>query len=191
MKVSGGKFKGRKILSLPKRKDTELLRPTTGRVKESVFAILSPYLDGTKFLDIFAGTGSVGIEALSRGASKVVFVESDRRLCSLIRKNLERLGVDRRSYEIICFDFIDALKRLSRRGEVFDFIYADPPYERGYYTKVVNLVKNLKLLDRDGLLILEEPSVSPFIPENELWLIDRRKYGTTTVSFLNFFPEVE
>lgn len=191
MKVVGGKYRGRPIKSMPKREDTKLLRPTTERVKESVFSILNNYLEGTKFLDLFAGTGSIGIEALSRGAEKVVFVESDRRFCKLIRENLQKLGIPKEKYEIICDDYTKALKKLSRRGEVFDFIYADPPYERGYYTRVVNMVKNLGLLDRDGLLILEEPKKNPFIPEDEEWLVEKRNYGTTTVSFINFHPEEE
>ncbi|SMO36772.1 16S rRNA (guanine966-N2)-methyltransferase [Balnearium lithotrophicum] len=191
MKVVGGKYRGRPIKSMPKREDTKLLRPTTERVKESVFSILNNYLEGTKFLDLFAGTGSIGIEALSRGAEKVVFVESDRRFCNLIKENLKKLGIPREKYEVICDDYTRALKKLSKRGEVFDFIYADPPYERGYYTRVVNMVKNLGLLDRDGLLILEEPKKNPFIPEDEEWLVEKRSYGTTTVSFLNFNPEDE
>ncbi|MEO2082565.1 MAG: 16S rRNA (guanine(966)-N(2))-methyltransferase RsmD [Desulfurobacteriaceae bacterium] len=131
MKVTGGKYKGRRIKSMPKRSDTKLLRPTTGRVKESVFSILNNYLEGVKFLDLFAGTGAVGIEALSRGAGKVVFVESDRRFCNLIRENLKSLRVSPEKYEIMCMDYTEALKKLGKRGEKFDFIYADPPYERG------------------------------------------------------------
>ena len=191
MRVVGGRYKGRVIKSMPKREDTKLLRPTTERVKESVFSILNNYLEGTKFLDLFAGTGAVGIEALSRGVSKVVFVESDKRFCKLIRENLRRLGAPEERYEVICLDYIDALKKLARRGEVFDFIYADPPYEKGYYTRVVNMIRRLGLLDRDGLLILEEPKKSPFIPEDEEWLVEKRNYGTTTVSFLNFNSEEE
>ncbi len=191
MRVVGGRYKGRVIKSMPKRENTKLLRPTTERVKESVFSILNNYLEGTKFLDLFAGTGAVGIEALSRGVSKAVFVESDKRFCKLIRENLRRLGVPEERYEVICLDYIDALKKLARRGEVFDFIYADPPYEKGYYTRVVNMIRRLGLLDRDGLLILEEPKKNPFIPEDEEWLVEKRDYGTTTVSFLNFNSEEE
>ena len=188
MKVSGGKFKGRRIRSLPKNQETALLRPTTGRVKESVFSILEPYLYGAKFLDLFAGTGNVGIEAISRGADFVVFVESDRRFCNLIKKNLEALGVERHRYRVICKDYIDALKKLAKKREVFDFIYADPPYEKNYYTKVINLVKNLGILDRDGLLILEEPKKAPFTATSG-YVVERRHYGTTTVTFVNFGDE--
>jgi len=186
MRVVDGKYRGRKIKSMPKREDTKLLRPTTERVKESVFSILNNYLEGVKFLDLFAGTGAVGIEALSRGAGKVVFVESDRRFCNLIRENLKAIRVPPEKYEVICDDYTSALKKLAKRKEKFDFIYADPPYEKGYYTRVVNMVKNLGLLDEDGLLILEEPKKNPFIPESEKWLVEKRHYGTTTVSFLNF-----
>ncbi|OMH41141.1 16S rRNA (guanine(966)-N(2))-methyltransferase RsmD [Desulfurobacterium indicum] len=186
MRIIGGKYKGRRLYSMPKRKDTKLLRPTTDRVKESVFSILDEYLEGTKFLDLFAGTGNVGIEALSRGAKKVVFVESDRRFCDLIKKNLKSLGISPDRYRIICDDYVKVLKKLGNSGEKFDFIYADPPYEKGYYTKIVNLVKNLDLLDENGLLMLEEPKKNPFLPEDNRWIIERRHYGTTTLTFLNF-----
>jgi len=191
MRIIGGKYKGKRIKSLPKREDTKLLRPTTDRVKESVFSILNNYLEGVKFLDLFAGTGNVGIEALSRGAGKVIFVENDKRFCKLIKENLEKLGVERDRYEVICDDYVNALKRLARRGEKFDFIYADPPYEKGFYTRIVHMVKNLSLLDEDGLLILEEPKKSPFLPDNEEWIVERRGYGTTLVTFVNFHPEGE
>ncbi|WP_456395254.1 16S rRNA (guanine(966)-N(2))-methyltransferase RsmD [Desulfurobacterium sp.] len=191
MRIIGGKYKGRRLYSMPKRKDTKLLRPTTDRVKESVFSILDEYLEGTRFLDLFAGTGNVGIEALSRGAKEVVFVESDRRFCDLIRKNLKSLGIPPIRYRIICDDFVKALKKLGNSGVKFDFIYADPPYEKGYYTKIVNLVKNLDLLDENGLLMLEEPKKNPFLPEDNRWIVERRHYGTTTLTFLNFFqPDV-
>ncbi len=191
MRIIGGKYKGKRIKSLPKREDTKLLRPTTDRVKESVFSILNNYLEGVRFLDLFAGTGNVGIEALSRGAGKVVFVENNRKFCKLIGENLKNLQVERDRYEIICDDYVNALKKLARRGEKFDFIYADPPYEKGFYTRIVNMVKNLDLLDRDGLLILEEPKKAPFLPEDNEWIVERRGYGTTLVTFINFHPEEE
>ena len=191
MRIIGGKYKGKRIKSLPKRSDTKILRPTTDRVKESVFSILNNYLEGVKFLDLFAGTGNVGIEAISRGAGKVIFVENDKRFCNLIRENLKKLGVEREKYEIICDDYTSAIKKLAKRGEKFDFIYADPPYEKGYYTRIVNMIKNFDLLDEDGLLILEEPKNTPFLPEDEKWIVERRGYGTTLVTFINFYPEKE
>ncbi|SMP02874.1 16S rRNA (guanine(966)-N(2))-methyltransferase RsmD [Desulfurobacterium pacificum] len=191
MRIIGGKLKGKRIKTLPKRDDTKLLRPTTDRVKESVFSILNNYLEGTTFLDLFAGSGNVGIEALSRGAGKVIFVENDKRFCNLIKENLKKLGIEKDRYEVICDDYVKALKKLAKRGMVFDFIYADPPYEKGFYTRIVNMVKNLGLLDRDGLLILEEPKKHPFLPEDEKWIVERRGYGTTLVTFVNFHPEEE
>ena len=191
MRIIGGRYKGKRLKSLPKREDTKLLRPTTDRVKESVFSILNNYLEGVKFLDLFAGTGNVGIEALSRGAGKVIFVENDKRFCNLIKENLKKLGVEKERYEIICDDYVNALKRLAKRGEKFDFIYADPPYEKGFYTRIVHMVKNLELLDEDGLLMLEEPKNEPFLPDDEDWIVERRDYGTTLVTFVNFHPDGE
>jgi 16S rRNA (guanine966-N2)-methyltransferase len=191
MRIIGGRYKGKRLKSLPKREDTKLLRPTTDRVKESVFSILNNYLEGVKFLDLFAGTGNVGIEALSRGAGKVIFVENDKRFCNLIKENLKKLGVEKERYEIICDDYVNALKRLAKRGEKFDFIYADPPYEKGFYTRIVHMVKNLELLDEDGLLMLEEPKNEPFLPDDEDWIVERRGYGTTLVTFVNFHPDGE
>ncbi len=189
MRIIGGRLKGRKIKSLSPKRGTPLLRPTTDRVKESVFAILDQYIEGTLFLDLFAGTGNVGIEALSRGARKVYFVESNKKLCNLIKENLKSLGIEPSRYEVLCMDYIKALKLLKRRNVIFDFIYADPPYEKEYYTRIVNLVKNLNLLDKDGILMLEEPKKKPFIPENSRWIVERRSYGTTVVTFINFSEE--
>jgi len=189
LRIIGGRLKGRKIKSLSPKRGTPLLRPTTDRVKESVFAILDQYIEGTLFLDLFAGTGNVGIEALSRGAKKVYFVESNKKLCNLIKENLKSLGIEPSRYEVLCMDYIKALKLLKRRNVIFDFIYADPPYEKEYYTGIVNLVKNLNLLDKDGILMLEEPKRKPFIPENSRWIVERRSYGTTVVTFVNFSEE--
>ena len=189
MRIIGGRLKGRKIKSLSPKRGTPLLRPTTDRVKESVFAILDQYIEGTLFLDLFAGTGNVGIEALSRGARKVYFVESNKKLCNLIKENLKSFGIEPSRYEVLCMDYIKALKLLKRRNVIFDFIYADPPYEKEYYTRIVNLVKNLNLLDKDGILMLEEPKRKPFIPENSKWIVERRSYGTTVVTFINFSEE--
>jgi len=189
LRIIGGRLKGRKIKSLSPKRGTPLLRPTTDRVKESVFAILDQYIEGTLFLDLFAGTGNVGIEALSRGAKKVYFVESNKKLCNLIKENLKSLGIEPSRYEVLCMDYIKALKLLKRRNIIFDFIYADPPYEKEYYTRIVNLVKNLNLLDKDGILMLEEPKRKPFIPENSRWIVERRSYGTTVVTFINFSEE--
>ena len=120
MRIIAGSLKGRR-LDTP---DWPGLRPTSDRLRETLFNVLAPRIAGTRFLDAFAGTGAVGIEALSRGAAHVTFVEHDRRAARLIEDNLRRCGVNDR-YAIIRAGFADAMQQVS---EAFDLLFLDPPY---------------------------------------------------------------
>ena len=119
MKVIGGQFKTQKIYSL------KTIRPTTAALKEALFNICRKQIKNALFLDIFAGSGAVGIEALSRGAQYVVFIEKTKKGCQVINKNLEKLKLKNFS-KIICKDMFLALEHLNQK---FDIIYIDPPYE--------------------------------------------------------------
>ena len=160
------------------------MRPTSDRVKESIFNILSD-LEGRSFLDLYAGSGNMGLEALSRGASKVVFVEKNRTCVETIRRNLTLMHAEHSS-EVIEASVEQGIRRLLRRKEDFDIIFADPPYEGGYVAKTLKLLRAEHSLLRDsGLFVLqhfvrEEPEgdLAPFVLER------RRKYGETVVSFL-------
>jgi 16S rRNA (guanine(966)-N(2))-methyltransferase RsmD len=180
MRIIGGRARGL-ILYTPKGLS---VRPTSDRVKESIFNILSD-LEGRSFLDLYAGSGNMGLEALSRGASKVVFVEKNRTCVETIRRNLTLMHAEHSS-EVIEASVEQGIRRLLRRKEDFDIIFADPPYEGGYVAKTLKLLRAEHSLLRDsGLFVLqhfvrEEPEgdLAPFVLER------RRKYGETVVSFL-------
>ncbi|MFZ5596225.1 MAG: 16S rRNA (guanine(966)-N(2))-methyltransferase RsmD [Bacillota bacterium] len=158
-------------------------RPTADRVKESLFSILGGFVPECRFLDLFAGTGNVGIEALSRGAGMAVFVEKDRRAASAIRHNLSITGFERNS-RLIVRDVFGALAELEGYGEAFDVVFLDPPYGAGLETPVMESVLAKKLLSPGGVMIAESskrdqlPSV---IMESSLYR--RERYGDTIISF--------
>jgi 16S rRNA (guanine966-N2)-methyltransferase len=124
MHVSGGIAKGKKLVSLRGRK----MRPTSSLVREALFDILGQRLEGARFLDVFAGTGAIGIEALSRGAERLTLIENPPAAVRAIYKNLDTCGV-RQQAEVIHFDAVDALMMLNNRNQLFDIVFLDPPYD--------------------------------------------------------------
>jgi len=179
MRIIGGRARGL-VLYTPKGLS---VRPTSDRVKESIFNMLSD-LEGRTFLDLYAGSGNMGLEALSRGAARVVFVEKNRTCVGTIRRNLSLMPAEGSS-ETIEASAEQAIRRLSRRKDDFDIVFADPPYEEGYVAKTLNLLRRGYTILRDsGLFVLqhsvrEEPAgdLAPFALER------RRRYGETVVSF--------
>jgi len=142
MRIIAGTFRSRHLKPLKKLR----IRPTSDMLRETLFNILGP---GARFLDLFAGTGAVGIEALSRGASDMVTVENDRGAARLIRENLALLGIEQ-SARILPLDALNAIARLeSERGAPFEFIFLDPPYanQRDYHSVLCSLEKSSLLAD--------------------------------------------
>ncbi len=190
MRIIAGKAKGRTLVA-PKAR---YLRPTTDRVKESLFSILPAV--GKSFLDLFAGAGSVGLEAVSRGASRVILVESHRACAEAIRKNIERCGFANipldedgadpgPEIEVIELPVDRGLKLLRHRGESFDIIFADPPYERDLIGETLRLIRTQALLVQDGVLVVQHSSREEIPAQREGYQIeDVRRYGETAVSFL-------
>ncbi len=179
MRIIGGTAGKRKIF-VPAR---GRLRPTSDRVKEALFQIL-PDLRGKAFLDLYAGAGSVGLEAISRGAKRGVFVERDKRLADAIRMNLERLGFQPCG-EVWVRDAAAALTFFDTRGDRFDVIFADPPYEQGLATSILRKAASVGVLADEGLLVLQH-SRREGVTENgegRFGLADRRTYGDTVLSF--------
>jgi 16S rRNA (guanine(966)-N(2))-methyltransferase RsmD len=179
MRVIGGHARGRR-LKVPKGQS---LRPTAARVKESLFNILPRDLSGAKVLDLFAGTGNVSIEALSRGAAAALLVDSSTGSAKAIRENLRRLDLADRS-EIWTIPVLRAVKRLARRGETFDFIFLDPPYEQNWVGSSLKAIAEGSLLRPSGILVAEH-SVREKLQQRYGLLIeyDQRKYGSTLLSF--------
>ena len=125
MRIIGGEAKSRRLRTLKGRS----VRPTLGRVRQTLFDILAPRVSGARFLDLFAGSGAIGIEALSRGAAEAVFVESDRRAVGRIRDNLAETGL-RGNSRVMAARVETAIGRLANQGERFDVIFLDPPYRQ-------------------------------------------------------------
>lgn len=128
-------------------------RPTLDRYKETLFNTIQGYVPGARFLDLFAGTGSIGIEALSRGAESCLFIENDREAIKVINENLEITHLSDRA-EVMTSDVINGLIMIEKRGP-FDVIFMDPPYDRGLETQVMQYLASSKLANDDTLIIVE------------------------------------
>jgi 16S rRNA (guanine(966)-N(2))-methyltransferase RsmD len=175
MRITGGTWSGRPIKATPGMD----ARPTTDKVRQSIFNILMNDIEGKTVLDLFAGSGALGIEALSRGATKAVFIEIGRAQANAIRGNLCSLGVQA---EIIETDFRKGLRQLSEEGRKFDIIMADPPYAKVTPREVIDAVLQYDLLEGDGFLIIEH--ISGAVTDDErLTILKKRKYGQTEVTF--------
>jgi len=171
--------------SIPINVPKSLTRPTADRVREAVFSSLAPRLDGAAVLDLYAGSGSLGLEALSRGAKSAIFVETATGACNVISGNLAKTRLS--GGTVVKSSVSSFLTRQAPRA--FDLVFADPPYARDEETlaDLVSLIENERLaatVAPDGLLILESFTKSP-LPESSLWTVEKeKKYGKTRVSFL-------
>ena len=180
MRIISGTSRGRRLLS-PK---SPAVRPTSDRVKESIFNILREEVEGKAVLDLFAGTGNLGIEALSRGATKAIFVEKGRQALRLIQKNLKKFGLEDQT-EIIPKDVSRAIGILKRRGESFDVIFMDPPYERGEVKRSLKKLNSHPIYGSNTLLVIEHHRREPLPHPIEGWnLIRQQRIGDTFLSFL-------
>lgn len=179
LRVISGKVRGLK-LNAPKNED---VRPTTDRVKESLFNIINSYIMDSKVLDLFAGTGSLGIECLSRGAKECVFVDISKESISIVKSNIKKARVENES-SIINSDFNDAIKKLQVQNKKFDVIFMDPPYYKDMFVKALESIDNAKLLEYEGIIIIEHDTKDTF-PERIGSLEKNRskKYGNTTLTF--------
>jgi 16S rRNA (guanine966-N2)-methyltransferase len=182
MKVIAGSAKGRN-LKFPKLPKGKRLRPLTGQAKEALYNILAADIADASFLDLFAGTGSVGIEALSRGAKLAIFVEMDRKVVETLRENLEITGFSDRS-EVYCLDVLKALDVIGKRNGKFDIVFIGAPYHDTVLFDTMKSIAGKDILNDDGVVIAEH-SVRQQIDElygNYRKVRDAR-YGDTVLSF--------
>jgi 16S rRNA (guanine966-N2)-methyltransferase len=185
MRIIAGKFKGRR-LATPKNRT---VRPTVDRVKESVFSILRERVINAKFLDLCAGTGNIGLEALSRGANKVTFLEQNVKCIQLIEQNLHTCGFDitNPQVELIRRDITQGIASLHKRDETFELIYFDPPYEARLYQKCLSQISDVCLLQSTGILLVEHDKHTELPLEIGLLTCDRQKqYGNTCLTFYRY-----
>lgn len=184
MRISAGKFKGRRtaprrLLSCKGRTD---LRPTSSKVREALFDILRNDLPGADFLDLYAGTGTVGLEALSRGAAKTVFVERDRMLAAAISECVSRMSLSANA-EVHHAEAESFIRKAGAAGETFDIIFADPPYASEELSRVLPALDRGEVLKPGGSLVAEHSSRTvPPADFTFLRLVRRYKYGDTMLS---------
>ena len=187
MRVIGGNARGRR-LKVPKG---PAVRPTAARVKEALFDILPHDLSGKRVLDLFAGTGNLTIEALSRGAAEAVLVDSSAKSAKLIRENLRTLNLTRET-KVLPMPVARALRLLARQGETFDLIFIDPPYEQGLIDTSLKLIGERALLRPWGILVVEHSSRETVASRYQSLLMnDQRRYGSTLLSFFKSLSETK
>ncbi|MDA8104265.1 MAG: 16S rRNA (guanine(966)-N(2))-methyltransferase RsmD [Nitrospiraceae bacterium] len=190
MRISAGLLKGRKVAAgkVLKRIDRGEIRPTSAKVREALFDILRNDIANASFLDLYAGTGAVGFEALSRGASRVAFVESVRTVSKEISGHIEKMGLGEKA-EVYTEDAGRFIKRMLSTGMDFDIIFADPPYASDETEEILPLLDAGGLLKKGGCLIVEGPSKQ--VPHEELHslrLIKRYRYGDTSLTLYRKEP---
>lgn len=179
MRVIAGEFKGQR-LKVPRGRRT---RPTSDQVRTACLDTLAPWLPGARFLDLFAGAGAVGIEALSRGAAECVFVETDRAALTALSENLSRLGLARRA-RVLSRDALGAVEALKREGVRFDVIFLDPPYGRPLAHDTLARLADGALLAPSALVVVQHFTKAPLPGEiGRLAAFKHRRFGETTLTF--------
>lgn len=185
MRVIAGERKGQKLKPVP-GKDT---RPTTDKVKESLFSIIGPYFDNERVLDLFAGSGGLGIEALSRGAKEAVFVDQAGAAIKTIRANLNQVRFDKQAV-VIRSDWQRAIKQLGQTKQKFDLLFLDPPYRLHLISDILVALKEQNLLAPDAIIVAEHEK-SEELPEtvSGCSMIREANYGITVLSIYTYKEE--
>lgn len=182
LRVIGGELKGKKLFSIKGLK----IRPTSGRLRESIFNILFDHVVDSVVLDLFAGTGALGIEALSRGASFAIFIDNDKEAISTISKNIKVCGLTGR-IKIARIDITKNIIEFAHKLPAVSLVFMDPPYNKNLITPaLINLSKS-RILENNALLVIEH-DLHETLPENisDYTITDQRRYGKTLVSFLKY-----
>ena len=151
MRIVGGKYRHR-LISFPD--DMAHTRPTTDRIREAIFSAIGD-ISGYRVLDLYAGSGAMGIEALSRGASHVTFVDCSALAIKTVASNLESLKIDKSEYDLLKTTDVAAIETFKNNNIQFDLVILDPPYERGEYEKIVDLLLSNNLLSEHALIVME------------------------------------
>ena len=182
LRIIGGELKGKRLKSI----HGKLIRPTGNRIREAIFNILSARVIKATVLDLYAGTGALGIEALSRGAQRALFVDNGKESLSVLKQNIALCGLAEKA-DVISWNIRQNLNGIKSLGQKFDLIFLDPPYDKDLITpSLVNLEKCDTL--KNNACIVVEHSVCESLPADvyTFHLAGQRKYGKTLVSFLNY-----
>ena len=178
MRVISGKYRGIKIDGY----DIVGTRPTMDRVKESMFAMIQAKVKDAVVLDLFSGSGNLGIEALSEGAKYAYLVDSNPKAVKTIKQNIENLNII--NAQVINMDYLKALNYLKNEKKQFDLIFLDPPYKTNYIEKSIELITKNQLLAQDGLIICENDDLDKIVYGENYKIVKEKKYGDKWVVIL-------
>ena len=180
MRIISGKAKGTKLYTL----EGNTTRPTLDRVKESIFNIIQSDIKDSIFLDLFAGSGAIGLEAASRGAKKVILCDKSKDAMQIIKKNIMKTHLEN-EVETYLLDFRVLLN--DKLNEKLDIVYIDPPYESDFAIQAVNIILENDLITKDSLILIEtdrKEEVEEKLKKVNLRIVDERKYGRAEIFFL-------
>ena len=178
MRITAGKFKNKQVKTI----DSDLIRPTLSKIRESIFNVLQDKICEATFLDLFAGSGIMGIEAASRGANEIIFIEKNPKHYKLLKENLKSFDVNNKTF---LADSTNIIEKFDENK--FDIIFSDPPYKTDLNNKVLEIIANKKLLKNDGIIILESNKTEDFteiINKCNFEVIKEKLYGDTKLIYL-------
>ena len=178
MKIISGKYKGRVLEGF----DIVGTRPTMDRVKESVFAMIQSWIGDAVVLDLFAGSGNLGIEALSEGAKDIYLVDKNKKACQVIKRNLDRIGIIAK--DVFCGDYQKALCNYASCSLQFDVIFLDPPYNTNLVEKSIEMIEKEGLLSKSGIIVAESDALEKIIFPSSFRVVKSKKYGDKWVAIL-------
>lgn len=182
MRIVAGEYGGRRLKAVPGMKT----RPTTDKVKEAMFNIIGPYLDGGQVLDLFAGSGGLSIEAVSRGADHATLVDRQYQAIKTIHENLS-VTKEEDKFTVLKGDAYKMLNKLAKQEQSFDYVFLDPPYKKQQILELMEQLKQLGLLNVEALIICETDQVAD-LPEElaDFELIKKADYGITELTFYRY-----
>jgi 16S rRNA (guanine(966)-N(2))-methyltransferase RsmD len=180
MRIIAGEWKGRRLVA-PKGRG---VRPTLDMVREAVFDVLGPRAVDAQVLDLFAGTGAMGLEALSRGAARVTWSDIDARSLAAIRENLGKLGPEPDRCEVLALPALAVIQRMKKAGRVFDIVFVDPPYEHGLYDETLLGLSVARIVAPEGVVVVEHARrIEVTANYGDLLRFKERRYGETCISW--------
>lgn len=178
MRITGGDHKGREV----KAPGGFHVRPTSSKAREAVFSMIAGRVSGARVLDMFAGSGILGIEALSRGAAYAVFVEKSPAVATILKDNLSNLGILDQYFRVVISDAFNYLRKASTMGIAFDIIFLDPPYRTRLGEKVLSFLDGSSLLSAGGLIVHECRMGREFVLPGGFEIEREKKYGDTSIT---------
>ncbi len=183
MRVVAGEYRSRQLKSVK----SDATRPTTDKNKESMFNIIGPFFDGGVVLDLFAGSGGLGIEAISRGCDYLYSVDKQYQAFKVIKENIASLKIE--NAKVFKMDYLKALDKFDEEKIKFDLVFLDPPYGKGFIDKILEKLTTAQMLNDKAVIVVEELKETTFEMPDSLKLIKRHEYGITALNILEYGVE--